>query len=105
MEIFCTYIVIKFKNYVCVRCNCYFKIFKDRYIYFYTQTKLIFVKKAQYHPRNDRMFLVCPLRHAAVIVDIDGKHHVVPLDDDVSKKKNFFLKDYIIKIHMNSVDG
>ncbi|XP_073985437.1 retinoblastoma binding protein 5 isoform X1 [Rhodnius prolixus] len=40
------------------------------------------ILKAQYHPRNDRMFLVCPLRHAAVIVDIDGKHHVVPLDDD-----------------------
>ena len=29
------------------------------------------------------MFLVCPMRHAAVIVDIDGKHRIVPLDEDV----------------------
>lgn len=83
--------MIKFKNYVCISCNFYLKIFIDRYIYFYTQTKLIYVIKAQYHPRNDRMFLVCPLRHAAVIVDIDGKHHVVPLDDDVSKNNFCFV--------------
>ncbi|XP_014259788.1 retinoblastoma-binding protein 5 homolog [Cimex lectularius] len=40
------------------------------------------ILKAQYHPRNDKMFLVCPLRHAAVIVDLNGKHQLVPLDDD-----------------------
>lgn len=40
------------------------------------------VLKVQYHPRNDKMFLVCPLRHAAVIVHSDGKHQVVPPDDD-----------------------
>uniref|UniRef100_A0A0A9W5Q1 Retinoblastoma-binding protein 5 n=1 Tax=Lygus hesperus TaxID=30085 RepID=A0A0A9W5Q1_LYGHE len=40
------------------------------------------ILKAQFHPRNDRMFLVCPLRHAAVLVDVEGKHSVVPLDDE-----------------------
>ncbi|KAL1122098.1 hypothetical protein AAG570_003504, partial [Ranatra chinensis] len=40
------------------------------------------ILKAQFHPRNDKSFLVCPMRHAAVIVSLDGKHQVVPLDDD-----------------------
>jgi len=40
--------------------------------------------QVQFHPRNDKMFLVCPMRHAAVLVDTDGDHRIVPLDDDVS---------------------
>ena len=29
-------------------------------------------------------FLVCPMKHAAVAMDIDGSHKLIPLDDDVS---------------------
>ena len=29
-------------------------------------------------------FLVCPMKHAAVAMDIDGSHKLVPLDEDVS---------------------
>ena len=43
------------------------------------------ILKVQFHPRNDKMFLVCPMRHAAVLVDVDGEHQIVPLDEDVSK--------------------
>lgn len=39
--------------------------------------------QVQFHPRNDRQFLVCPMRHAAVLVEVDGDHKVVPLDDEV----------------------
>lgn len=31
-------------------------------------------------------FLVCPMRHAAVIMNIDGTHKIVPLEDEVSCK-------------------
>ncbi|XP_075224738.1 retinoblastoma binding protein 5 [Lycorma delicatula] len=40
------------------------------------------VLKVQFQPRNDRLFLVCPMRHAAVLVDTDGDHKIVPLDED-----------------------
>lgn len=40
------------------------------------------ILKVQFHPRNDRQFLVCPMRHAAVLVEVDGEHKVVPLDDE-----------------------
>jgi COMPASS component SWD1 len=42
------------------------------------------ILKVQFHPRNDKIFLVCPMRHAAVLVDTDGDHRIVPLDDDQS---------------------
>lgn len=42
------------------------------------------ILKVQFHPRNDKIFLVCPMRHAAVLVDVDGEHKIVPLDEDVS---------------------
>ena len=32
------------------------------------------------------MFLVCPMRHAAVLMTVDGSHKLVPLDDEVSTK-------------------
>lgn len=38
--------------------------------------------KVQFHPRNDKTFLVCPMKHAAVIVNTDGSHAVVPLDEE-----------------------
>lgn len=41
--------------------------------------------KVQFQPRIHECILVCPMRHAAVIVDTNGGHQVVPLDDDVSK--------------------
>ncbi|XP_054261911.1 retinoblastoma-binding protein 5 homolog [Macrosteles quadrilineatus] len=40
------------------------------------------ILKVQFHPRNDKVFLVCPMRHAAVLVDTDGDHKIVPLDED-----------------------
>ncbi|XP_063225379.1 retinoblastoma-binding protein 5 homolog [Bacillus rossius redtenbacheri] len=40
------------------------------------------VLKVQFNPRSDKLFLVCPMRHAAVLVNIDGTHRVAPLDDD-----------------------
>uniref|UniRef100_A0A2C9JS44 Uncharacterized protein n=1 Tax=Biomphalaria glabrata TaxID=6526 RepID=A0A2C9JS44_BIOGL len=40
------------------------------------------VLKVQWHPRNSTQFLVCPLKHAAVLMTVKGDHKVVPLDDD-----------------------
>lgn len=34
---------------------------------------------------NSKMFLVCPMKYAAVLVQADGSHSVVPLDDEVYK--------------------
>ncbi|CAL8139951.1 unnamed protein product [Orchesella dallaii] len=41
------------------------------------------VLKIQFHPRDPKMLLVCPLRHAALIVNIDGNHKAVPVEDDM----------------------
>ena len=27
------------------------------------------------------LFLVCPLKHAAVLMDLNGSHKIIPLDD------------------------
>ncbi|XP_025836527.1 retinoblastoma-binding protein 5 homolog [Agrilus planipennis] len=40
------------------------------------------VLKVQFQPRNLEKLLVCPMRHAAVLVDISGNHQVLPIDDD-----------------------
>ncbi|KAK3107224.1 hypothetical protein FSP39_009789 [Pinctada imbricata] len=40
------------------------------------------ILKVQFHPRNSKMFLVCPMKHPAVKMEIDGNFSVVPLDDD-----------------------
>ncbi|KAK3801186.1 hypothetical protein RRG08_028196 [Elysia crispata] len=40
------------------------------------------VLKIQWHPRNSSQFLVCPLKHAAVLMTVKGDHKSVPLDDD-----------------------
>ena len=29
-------------------------------------------------------FIVCPIKHAAVLMNMDGTHKTIPLDDDVS---------------------
>lgn len=41
------------------------------------------ILKVQFNPRNSNKFLVCPMRHAAVMVDVEGTHRVLPLDEDV----------------------
>lgn len=54
--------------------------------------------KVQYHPRNEKSFLVCPMKHAAVLVNVDGTHSVVPLDEesDVNIAASFDRRgDYI----------
>uniref|UniRef100_A0A1B0GKZ2 Putative wd40 repeat protein n=1 Tax=Lutzomyia longipalpis TaxID=7200 RepID=A0A1B0GKZ2_LUTLO len=40
------------------------------------------VLKVQFHPRDSNRFLVCPMRYAAVLVEIGGSHKLVPLDQD-----------------------
>uniref|UniRef100_A0A182MC05 Pre-rRNA-processing protein Ipi1 N-terminal domain-containing protein n=1 Tax=Anopheles culicifacies TaxID=139723 RepID=A0A182MC05_9DIPT len=40
------------------------------------------ILKVQFHPRNDNKFLVCPMRYAAILVDVGGKHECLPLDND-----------------------
>lgn len=42
----------------------------------------------QFHPRNDKMFLVCPMRHPAVLVHVDASHEIIPMDDEV-KNQNY----------------
>lgn len=56
------------------------------------------ILKVQFHPRNSTKFLVCPMRHAAVIVDIQGTHQVLPLDQDVSSIFHIRVKIKILKI-------
>ncbi|XP_025100369.1 retinoblastoma-binding protein 5 homolog isoform X2 [Pomacea canaliculata] len=40
------------------------------------------VLKVQFHPRSSNQFLVCPLKHAAVLMNTSGSHQVIPLDDN-----------------------
>lgn len=40
------------------------------------------ILKVQFHPRDSKQFLVCPMKHPAVLMNISGEHRVVPLDDD-----------------------
>ncbi|XKL61376.1 hypothetical protein PGB90_008433 [Kerria lacca] len=40
------------------------------------------VLKVQFHPRNDKLFLVCPMKHASVLVDLENEHHIIPTDED-----------------------
>lgn len=40
------------------------------------------ILKVQFHPRNEKMFLVCPMKHSAVLVNVEGSHSIVPLDDE-----------------------
>ena len=36
--------------------------------------------------RCRKQFLVCPMKHAAVLMTLVGDHSVIPLDDDVRAK-------------------
>lgn len=36
------------------------------------------VSKVQFHPRNNKVILVCPMKHAPVLVKLDGQHHSLP---------------------------
>lgn len=49
------------------------------------------ILKVQFHPRNWTKFLVCPMRHAAVMVDIQGSHQVIPLDQDVNNWSHILI--------------
>ncbi|CAG9837710.1 unnamed protein product [Diabrotica balteata] len=40
------------------------------------------VLKVQFQPRNVERLLICPMKHPAVIVDINGGHKVLPIDED-----------------------
>ncbi|XP_030758288.1 retinoblastoma-binding protein 5 homolog [Sitophilus oryzae] len=40
------------------------------------------VLKVQFEPRNLGRLLVCPMKHAAVLVDTNGGHQVLPVDED-----------------------
>ena len=42
--------------------------------------------------RFRKQFLVCPMKHAAVLMTLVGDHSVIPLDDDVrAKSKEFYF--------------
>lgn len=38
--------------------------------------------KVQFHPRQSDKFLVSPMRHAAVLVEVEGSHKLLPLDEE-----------------------
>lgn len=40
------------------------------------------ILRVQFDPRKDKRFLVCPMRHAALLVDTEGEHKIIPIDDD-----------------------
>ncbi|CAH1105473.1 unnamed protein product [Psylliodes chrysocephalus] len=40
------------------------------------------VLKVQFQPRSLEKLLVCPMKHPAVLVDTNGVHKVLPIDDD-----------------------
>ena len=45
------------------------------------------------------MFLVCPMRHPAVLVHVDAAHEIIPMDDEVRNSISlliiFYLSIYI----------
>ena len=42
------------------------------------------VLRVQFHPRREHEILVCPMKHAPVVVNLkDGSHVVCPLEDEV----------------------
>jgi COMPASS component SWD1 len=40
------------------------------------------VLRVQFNPRNSIELLVVPMRHAAVIVSLEGGHKLVPVEDE-----------------------
>lgn len=53
------------------------------------------ILKIQFDPRNDLRFLVCPMRYAAVVVEVGGSHKCLPLDNDVSSNMHAVLAKQI----------
>lgn len=51
---------------------------------------------------NSKQFLVCPMKHPAVLMNISGDHRVVPLDDDVSIETFIALLLHNIYLYMHS---
>ncbi|KAJ8983267.1 hypothetical protein NQ317_007167 [Molorchus minor] len=41
------------------------------------------VLKVQFEPRSLERLLVCPMKHPAVLVDTNGVHQVLPVDEDI----------------------
>lgn len=37
------------------------------------------IHKVQFHPYNNDKFLVCPVKHPPVLVEVGGQHHVLPV--------------------------
>ena len=47
------------------------------------------VLRVQFHPRRENEVLVCPMKHAPVVVDLSvGSHKVLPLEDEVRAPKS-----------------
>jgi COMPASS component SWD1 len=40
------------------------------------------ILKIQFHPRNSSYLLICPLKHPPVLIDNNGKHEIVTIDDE-----------------------
>ncbi|XP_050311660.1 retinoblastoma-binding protein 5 homolog [Anthonomus grandis grandis] len=40
------------------------------------------ILKVQFEPRNSERLLVCPMKHAPILVDTNGVHEVLPIDED-----------------------
>lgn len=62
------------------------------------------VLKVQFDPRNDSRCLVCPMRYAAVLVDINGTHKCLPLDSDV-RFVFFFHWIVCLFFHLSQIAG
>ena len=44
------------------------------------------------------VFLVCPMKHAAVLMQVTGEHKVIPLDDEVRNVSYIVPKPLIFSI-------
>ncbi|CAF2627819.1 unnamed protein product [Rotaria sp. Silwood2] len=40
------------------------------------------ILKVQFHPRNSSYLLICPMKHPPVLIDNNGKHTIVTIDDE-----------------------
>ncbi|CAF2121317.1 unnamed protein product [Rotaria magnacalcarata] len=40
------------------------------------------ILKVQFHPRNSSYLLICPMKHPPVLIDHNGKHTIVTIDDE-----------------------
>ncbi len=40
------------------------------------------VLKVQFNSRDSNEFLVCPMKHPAIIMEVDAEHQIIPLDDE-----------------------